>query len=246
MKQAIYLGVNVDHVAAVRQARGLSYPDPVHAALQAELAGADSITMHLRADRRHIQDHDVERFAASRQTKLNIEMAATPEMLEIALRIKPHHVCVVPENRQEITAIRGVDVEANRDELTDFISALQSAGIQSSIFIDPDEAHVEAAARIGAPCVQLHTGSYSEAVTHAELSTELARIMSSSDYAFSLGLTVNAGHGLHYDNVQSIAEIETINELRVGHSLITRALYWGLPTATSKMKRLMVEARHRQ
>ncbi|MFK8075321.1 MAG: pyridoxine 5'-phosphate synthase [Granulosicoccus sp.] len=245
MKQPIYLGVNVDHVAAVRQARGLSYPDPVHAALQAELAGADSITMHLRADRRHIQTHDVERFAASGQTKLNIEMAATAEMLEIAQRIKPHTVCIVPENRQEIDTIRGVDVTAKKDELSDFIDALQSAGIQSSIFIDPDESQVEAAARIGAPCVQLHTGYYTDTQTHIDLSTELSRIVTSSEYAFSLGLMVNAGHGLHYDNVQAIAEIETINELRVGHSLITRALYWGLPTATSKMKRLMVEARHR-
>lgn len=245
MKQPIYLGVNVDHVAAVRQARGLTYPDPVHAALQAELAGADSITMHLRADRRHIQTHDVERFAASGQTKLNIEMAATQEMLEIALRIKPHTVCIVPENRQEINTIHGVDVTVEKDALSDFIDALQAAGIQSSIFIDPNESQVEAAARIGAPCVQLHTGYYSDAQSHIDLSTELSRIVSSSEYAFSLGLMVNAGHGLHYDNVQSIAEIETINELRVGHSLITRALYWGLPTATSKMKRLMVEARHR-
>jgi len=245
LKQPINLGVNVDHVAALRQSRGLSYPDPVHAALQAELAGADSITMHLREDRRYIQDHDVERFAASGQTRLNMEMATTEEMLTLALRIKPHTVCFVPENRQELDASGGLDVTKNRDKMTEFVNELQNAGIHTSIFINPDETQVEAAARTGAPSVQLHTGEYSESKTPVEASTELTRIMSSSDYAFSLGLMVNAGHGLHYDNVQRIAEIETINELRVGHSLITRALYWGLPTAVSKMKRMMVEARHR-
>lgn len=245
MKQPIYLGVNVDHVAAVRQARGVSYPDPVHAALQAELAGADSITMHLRQDRQYIQDHDIERFSASGQTKLNLEIAATEEMLNFALRIKPDTVCLIPENRQNLETADGIDVLAQQDELTDYVASLQAAGIQTSIFIAPDQTQVEASARIGAPTVQLSTRSFSEADSYSVLSTEHTRLISSSDYAFSLGMMVNAGHGLHYDNVQSIAEIETINELRIGHSLITRALFWGLPTAINKMKRLMVEARHR-
>jgi len=245
LKQPIYLGVNVDHVAAVRQSRGLSYPDPVHAALQAELAGADSITMHLRGDRRYIQDHDVERFAASGQTRLNMEMAISEEMLKIALRIKPHTVCFVPENRQELDAGGGLDVSAHREQMTEYVGELQNAGIHTSIFIDPEENQVEASAHTGAPSVQLHTGEYSDSIAPIDRSAEISRLMSSSDYAFSLGLMVNAGHGLHYDNVQAVAEIEAINELRVGHSLITRALYWGLPTAISKMKRLMVEARHR-
>lgn len=245
MKQPIFLGVNVDYVAAVRQARGRSYPDPVHAALQAELAGADSITMHLRQDRRYIQDHDIERFAASGQTKLNLEIAATEEMLEIAIRVKPHTVCLVPENRQSWSAGDGLDVVSKQSEMHDLVNSLQAIGIQTSIFITPDQAQVEASARIGVPTVQLSTNSFSAASSYTDLSTEKNRLVSASDYAFSLGLMVNAGQGLHYDNVQTIAEIETINELRIGHSLITRALYWGLPTAISKMKRLMVEARHR-
>jgi len=245
VKQPIYLGVNVDHVAAVREARGLTYPDPVHAALQAELAGADSITMHLRQDRRYIQNHDIERFAASGQTKLNLEIAATEEMLNIALDTKPDTVCFVPENRQERDVSGGLDVVENQSKMSEFVSSLQSAGIQTSIFIAADQVQIEASARIGTPTVQLSTSSFSAASSYTDISTELTRLMSASDYAFSLGIMVNAGQGLHYDNVQTIAEIETINELRVGHSLITRALYWGLPTAINKMKRLMVEARHR-
>ncbi|MFT6641136.1 MAG: pyridoxine 5-phosphate synthase, partial [Flavobacteriaceae bacterium] len=155
MKQPIYLGVNVDHVAAVRQARGVSYPDPVHAALQAELAGADSITMHLRQDRRYIQDHDIERFAASGQTKLNLEIAATEEMLNIALRVKPDTVCLVPENRQDMNASDGIDVVSKQSEMSELVSSLQSEGIHTSIFIAPDQTQVEACARIGAPTVQL-------------------------------------------------------------------------------------------
>ena len=245
MKQPIYLGVNVDHVATVREARGCGYPDPVHAALQAELAGADGITMHLREDRRHVQDHDIERFAASTQTKLNLEIAATDEMRKIALAVKPKDVCLVPEKREELTTEGGLDVVSQQDFLSDYVASLQEAGIQTSLFIDPVEAQIEATARVGAPIVELHTGSYAETDTPAARTTELSRIISACDYAFSLGLIVNAGHGLHYDNVQSIAEIETINELNIGHSLVARALYWGLPTAVSKMKRLMVEARHR-
>ncbi len=245
MKQPIYLGVNVDHVATVREARGCGYPDPVHAALQSELAGADGITMHLREDRRHIQNHDIERYAASAQTKLNLEMAATDEMRKIALAVCPKDVCLVPEKREELTTEGGLDVLSQQDFMTDYVKSLQEAGMQTSLFIDPDEAQIEATARVGAPVVELHTGRYSNAESAGASTAELARIMSACDYAFSLGLIVNAGHGLHFDNVQAIAEIETINELNIGHSLIARALYWGLPTAVSKMKRLMVEARHR-
>ena len=245
MKQPIYLGVNVDHVATIREARGVRYPDPVHIALQAELAGADSITMHLRKDRQHVQDHDIERFVASAQTKLNLEMAPTAQMVELAICFGPRNVCFVPENRQERTTVQGINVVELSHELQDHVSAIQSAAISCAIFIDPDEQQIEASARLGAATVELNTGFYSAASTPGERSTELARVVSCCDYAYSLGMTVNAGHALHYDNVQAIAEIESINELGVGHSIVARALYAGIPAAVSKMKRLMVEARHR-
>lgn len=244
MKQGIFLGVNVDHVATVRQARGGLYPDPVHAALQAEFAGADSITMHLREDRRHIQDHDVERFATCTQSKLNLEIAAIDEMIDLALRIKPHDVCIVPEKREELTTEGGLDVIANQHKLKDQCQQLHEADIFVSLFIDPDEAQIEASARIGAPVIELHTGKYAEAKNDTERAAELANIVSASDYAFSLGMWVNAGHGLQFNNVQRIAEIETINELNIGHSLIARAMFTGLPEAVKEMKRLMVEARY--
>ena len=245
MKQPVLLGVNVDHVATVRQARGTRFPDPVHAALQAELAGADGITMHLREDRRHIQDDDIERFVACAQTKLNFECAATDEMRAIALRIKPADVCLVPEKREELTTEGGLDVLAQQDMLADHVAAFSEADIYTSMFIDPDEAQIEASARIGAPVIELHTGRYADARTRETRALELARLISACDYAFSLGLVVNAGHGLQYDNVQAIAEIESINELNIGHSLISRALFEGLPAAVSGMKRLIVAARHR-
>ncbi len=244
MKQPIFLGVNVDHVATVRQARGGLYPDPVHAALQAEFAGADGITMHLREDRRHIQDHDIERFAACTQSKLNLEIAATSEMMDIALRIKPHDVCIVPEKREELTTEGGLDVIAQQDKLKDCCAQLHEAGIFASLFIDPDEAQIETAARIGAPVIELHTGRYADAKNDTERAAELASIVSASDYAFSLGLLVNAGHGLQFNNVQRIAEVETIHELNIGHSLVARAMFTGLPDAVREMKRLMVEARY--
>lgn len=245
MKQPIYLGINVDHVASIREARAVRYPDPVHVALQAELAGADSITMHLRKDRRHVQDHDIERFVASAQTKLNLEIAPTSHMVDLALKFGPKNVCLVPENRQEHTVVKGIDVSQNSDELKDYVEAIQSTGISCTIFIDPKEEQIEATARLGAATVELNTGHYSATTTAIERSTELSRIVSCCDYAFSLGLWVNAGHGLHYDNVQAIAEIESINELGIGHSVVARALYAGIPAAVAKMKRLMVEARHR-
>lgn len=237
--------MNVNHVATVRQARQSTSPDPVHAALQAELAGADGITMQLREDRRHIQDHDIERFAHSCQTKLNLQFEASDGMREVALRIMPRDVTLVPENREELTTEGGLDISGNLSLYTEYVASLQQAGIQTALFINPEETQIEAAARVGAPVVELHTGRYANASSAAERTAELARIVSCCDYAFSLGLIVNAGHGLHYDNVQSVAEIEAISELTIGHSLIARALYWGLPTAVSKMKRMMVEARHR-
>lgn len=245
MKQPIHLCVNVNHVATVRQSRQSTSPDPVHAALQAELAGADGITMQLREDRRHIQDHDIERFAHSCQTKLNLQFEASDAMREIALGIMPRDVTLVPENREELTIEGGLNISADLPMYTEYVASLQQAGIQTALFINPEEMQIEAAARVGAPVVELHTGRYAYADSAAERTAELARIVSCCDYAFSLGLIVNAGHGLHYDNVQSVAEIESITELTIGHSLIARALYWGLPTAVSKMKRMMVEARHR-
>ncbi|MCL4146996.1 UNVERIFIED_CONTAM: hypothetical protein GTU68_064544, partial [Idotea baltica] len=238
------LGVNVDHVATVRQARGGLYPDPVHAALQAEIAGADGITMHLREDRRHIQDHDVERFAACTQSKLNLEIAATDEMLAIAKKVKPHDVCIVPEKREELTTEGGLDVIAQQSKLTTYCAELHEEGIAVSLFIDPDEAQIETAARIGAPVIEIHTGRFADAKNDTERASELAKIVSASDYAYSLGMWVNAGHGLQFNNIQRIAAIETIHELNIGHSLIARAMFTGLPEAVKEMKRLMVEARY--
>lgn len=245
VKQPIYLGVNVDHVAAIREARGVRYPDPVHVALQAELAGADSITMHLHKDRRHIQDHDVHRLVASAQTKLNLEIPPSEHFVKLALEFAPKNVCLVPENRQEGTQVQGLRVTEHSSNMKDYVEAVQAAGIPCAIFIDPEKEQIEASARLGAATVELNTGHFAATETAIERSTELSRFISCCDYAFSVGLTVNAGHGLHYDNVQAIAEIECINELGVGHSVVARALYAGIPDAVAKMKRLMVEARHR-
>lgn len=245
MKQPVHLGVNVDHVANIRQARGVRYPDPVHVALQAELSGADSITMHLRKDRAHIQDDDIRRYIASAQTKLNLEISATQHMIELALEFAPRNVCLVPENRQERTTVTGIDVRQNSQELKTYVHALQEAGISCTLFIDPLEQQIESTALIGAATVELNTGYYSAAKSVIARGDELSRIVTCCDYAYSLGLTINAGHGLHYDNVQAIAEIECIDEIGVGHSVVSRALYLGIPAAVAKMKRLMVEARHR-
>ena len=245
MKSTIYLGVNVDHIATLREARGTRYPDPVHAALQAELAGADSITMHLREDRRHIQDEDVKRFRGCAQTKLNIEMATTSEMLELAQEIKPEDVCLVPEKREELTTEGGLDVAGDQNRLTEYCAELNRANIQVSLFIDPSEAQIEATARVGAPVIELHTGQYAEAQTATERAAELGRIVRASELAYSLGLIVNAGHGLNYTNVQPIAQIEHINELNIGHSIVSQAAFTGIAEAVREMKRLMNEARHR-
>ena len=240
----ILLGVNVDHVATVRQARGCSYPDPVHAALQAEMAGADGITMHLREDRRHIQDSDIERFAAATQTKLNFEMAATDEMLAIALRVKPLDVCIVPENRQELTTEGGLDVANNANAITAMCGELANNDIRVSLFIAPDNTQIDATAEAGAPFIELHTGCYADAKSPAEKNTELKKITQAAEYAASIGLIVNAGHGLTRHNVAPIAAIPQIHELNIGHSLIADALFCGLPTAIKQMRSLMIEARH--
>ena len=243
MPNPILLGVNVDHVATVRQARGVSYPDPVHAALQAEMAGADGITMHLREDRRHIQDDDVERFAACTQTKLNFEMAATEEMLAIALRIKPLDVCVVPEKREELTTEGGLNVANNLNALTELCGEFNSNNIRTSLFIDPDRAQIDATAKAGAPFIELHTGAYAEATTPAEQQHELNKLQDASRYAASIGLVVNAGHGLTRFNVAPIAAIPEVHELNIGHSLIADALFMGLQPAVKQLRQLMLEAR---
>lgn len=239
----ILLGVNVDHVATIRQARGVSYPDPVHAALQAEMAGADGITMHLREDRRHIQDDDVYRFAACTQTKLNFEMAATAEMLQIALEIKPMDVCIVPEKREELTTEGGLDVAANANALTAMCGELADNNIRVSLFIDPGHAQIDATAKAGAPFIELHTGSYAEARTATSQQQELDKLISASEYAASLGIRVNAGHGLTRYNVAPIARIPQIHELNIGHSLIADAMFSGLPAAVKTMRQLMLDAR---
>ena len=244
MPNPILLGVNVDHVATVRQARGVSYPDPVHAALQAEMAGADGITMHLREDRRHIQDEDVERFAACTQTKLNFEMAATEEMLAIALRIKPLDVCVVPEKREELTTEGGLNVAGNTNALTELCSEFKDNDIRTSLFIDPAMEQIDATARAGAPFIELHTGAYAEAKTFTEQQSELQKIREAASYAASIGLIVNAGHGLTRFNVAPIAAIPEVHELNIGHSLIADALFMGLQPAIKQLRQLMLEARH--
>jgi pyridoxine 5-phosphate synthase len=236
------LGVNVDHVATLRQARRSPYPDPLHAALQAEHAGADSITVHLREDRRHIQDHDIERMALALQTRMNFEMAATPEMVGIATRIRPADVCLVPEKRTEVTTEGGLDVAGQESALRDCVAVLKSAGIRVSLFIDADEHQLEAALRTGAPVVELHTGAYAEARGEHQ-ARELARLQAGARHAAALGLVVNAGHGLHYHNVQPVAAIPQLVELNIGHAIIARALFDGLPAAVREMRRLMLEAR---
>lgn len=239
----IYLGLNIDHVATLRQARGTSYPDPIKAALDAEMAGADSITLHLREDRRHIQDEDVARISAMRQTKVNLEMAATEEMVKIACQFQPEDICLVPEKREELTTEGGLDVASQMPWLTDVCGRLADAGCRVSLFIDPDETQIEAAKEVGAPVIELHTGTYAELTDPVAIDAELERIRHATQYATRLGLVVNAGHGLHYHNVQAIAAIKEIEELNIGHAIIAQAVFSGLPQAVREMKRLMVESR---
>ncbi|WP_116813725.1 pyridoxine 5'-phosphate synthase [Steroidobacter cummioxidans] len=238
----LHLGVNVDHVATLRQARRTTYPDPLFAALIAEQAGADSITIHLREDRRHIQDRDVRMCKDALQTRLNLEMAATDEMVRIALEVRPPDVCLVPEKRTEITTEGGLDVLGQQDSLQKVCARLAEAGIRVSLFIDPEPAQLEAAVRVGAPVVELHTGAYAEAIGE-QRAKELNRIQVAARHAAKLGLTVHAGHGLHYHNVQPIAAIAEIVELNIGHAIVAHAVIHGLATAVSEMKRLMLQAR---
>ena len=240
--RSIALGLNIDHVATLRQARRARYPDPVHAALAAEMAGADSITLHLREDRRHIQDHDVHALKSLLQTRMNLEMAVTDEMVSIAGEVQPADCCLVPERRQEITTEGGLDVASQIDRVRKATAALSARGIRVALFIDPDLHQIEAAAQIGAAAVELHTGAYADA-TGSQQATELERLHAGARHASSLGLEVHAGHGLNYHNVQPVAAIREIVELNIGHAIVARAIFDGLPTAVRQMKALMVAAR---
>lgn len=232
----ITLGVNIDHIATIRQARRTTEPDPVAAAVFAELGGADGITVHLREDRRHIQDRDVRILRETVQTHLNLEMAPTAEMIAIALEIKPDYVTVVPEKREEVTTEGGLDVAGDLSRMTQLVEKLQGAGIPVSWFIDPEETQIKAAAETGAQLIELHTGRYAEAKTEATRKEELAHLTQASDRALSLGLRLNAGHGLTYQNVYPIACIPGMEELNIGHSIISRAVLVGLERAVREMK----------
>jgi len=238
----ISLGVNIDHVATLRQARRGRHPDPVHAALSAEIAGADSITLHLREDRRHIQDHDVRALRGLLHTRMNLELAVTDEMLAIAAEVRPADCCFVPERRQEITTEGGLDVTAQAARVRDATTRLRQAGVRVALFIDPDPRQVEAAAHAGAPVIELHTGAYA-AAPGASAATELERLRAAARLGSSLGLEIHAGHGLNYRNVQPVAALREIVELNIGHALIAHALFVGLPAAVREMKALMVAAR---
>ena len=242
VRRAIALGVNVDHVATVRQARRGSHPDPVHAALVAEQSGADSITMHLREDRRHIQDRDLAALQSLMQTHLNLEMAVTDEMIRIALGLRPSDCCLVPEKRAEITTEGGLDVRGGIKAVRDATQTLVRAGIRVSLFIDPDESQLEAAVEAGAQAVELHTGRYAEA-SGGQRAVELRRLVRAAHTAAEMGLRVNAGHGLDYHNVQPVAAIPEIVELNIGHAIVARALFSGLAAAVREMKALMLAAR---
>ncbi|WP_105167903.1 pyridoxine 5'-phosphate synthase [Pseudoalteromonas sp. T1lg23B] len=239
----ILLGVNVDHIATLRQARGTSYPDPAHAASVAEHAGADGITIHLREDRRHIQDRDVYVMAKTIQTRMNLEIAVTDEMLAIAQEVKPEYVCLVPEKREELTTEGGLDVIGNQQKITDAVRTLSDAGIKVSLFIDADKTQIDAAKATGAPYIEIHTGAYADAHNDEEQAAELERIREGVKYAHGLGIIVNAGHGLHYHNVKPIAQMSEIYELNIGHAIVARAAIDGLEKAVRDMKRLMLEAR---
>ena len=242
MYNRVLLGVNVDHVATLRQARGTRYPDPVQAALEAEQAGADGITIHPREDRRHIQDRDVFILRDTLATRMNLEMAVTDAMIAFALQVKPQHCCLVPEKREELTTEGGLDVVGQEARVKQACERLGTAGIQVSLFIDADPAQIEAAARCGAPAIEIHTGHYAEATTEAQLHQELERVRRGVEQARSLNLVVNAGHGLNYHNVEPIAAIAGINELNIGHSIIARALFSGLQGAVREMKALIDRA----
>ena len=238
----IQLGVNIDHIATLRQARGTRYPDPVKAAMDVEQAGADSITLHLREDRRHIQERDVYIIKDVLQTKMNLEMAVTDAMLLIAAKVQPEDCCLVPEKREELTTEGGLDVAAQIDKITDACQQLAEANIRVSLFIDADKAQIDAAAQVKAPVIEIHTGHYAD-YQGIQQEQEFERIREGILYAKSLGLQVNAGHGLHYHNVQAIAALTDLEELNIGHAIIAQALFIGLPAAVKEMKELMIGAR---
>lgn len=238
----IHLGVNIDHVATLRQARGTPYPRPADAVVIAERAGADSITVHLREDRRHIQDADLPAIAAVMHTHMNLELAVTDEMLGIACEFAPSDCCLVPERREELTTEGGLDVAGQAGRVRDACARLADAGIRVSLFIDPDERQLEAAVACGAPVVELHTGAYADA-EGKQRAAELQRIAGAAAFGDRLGLIINAGHGLNYDNVGDIAALAQIVELNIGHAIVARAVFDGLGVAVSEMKRLMTEAR---
>ena len=240
---AALLGVNIDHVATLRQARGTTYPDPVNAALICEQAGAEGITLHLREDRRHIQDDDVRRMRPALKTRMNLELAVTDEMIAFAKEIKPQHVCFVPEKRQEVTTEGGLDVVGNFDAVKAATQELAAIGCDVSLFIDADFAQIDAAVACGAPTIEIHTGAYADAETPEAQQAELERIIKGAEYAVSKGLVVNAGHGLNLDNVTPIAAIPQIHELNIGHSLIADAVFVGLAQAVQEMKAVIKAAR---
>ncbi|MEM5443532.1 pyridoxine 5'-phosphate synthase [Serratia marcescens] len=239
----LLLGVNIDHIATLRNARGTQYPDPVQAAFIAEQAGADGITVHLREDRRHITDRDVRLLRQTIQTRMNLEMAVTDEMLGIAIELKPHFCCLVPEKREEVTTEGGLDVAGQLDKMGVAVERLAQAGILVSLFIDPDHRQIDAAVAVGAPYIEIHTGAYAEAQGELAVQAELRRIAVAAAYAAEKGLKVNAGHGLTYHNVQPIAALPEMHELNIGHAIIGQAVMCGLSAAVADMKVLMREAR---
>ena len=238
----IALGINIDHVATLRQARRARYPDPVHAALAAEMAGADLITLHLREDRRHIQIHDVRTLKEMVKTRMNLEMAVTDEMLDIARHVRPPDCCLVPEKRQEITTEGGLDAASQVQRLKEAVSILVGTGIRVALFIDPDPRQIEAAVQIGAPVVELHTGAYADS-SGSQQATELQRLLAAAKLASSMGLEVHAGHGLNYHNVLPVAAIPEIVELNIGHAIVARAVFDGMAAAVRDMRALMLSAR---
>ena len=238
----IKLGVNIDHVATLRQARGTTYPNPIDAALLAESAGADAITLHLREDRRHIQDADVEILRELLTTRMNLESAVTDEMIAIALRIKPQDVCLVPERREELTTEGGLDVVRHFDQVKRACGILADGGILVSLFIDADRSQINAAANTGAPKIEIHTGGYADAQSVELQQSELRSIREAVDYGLNKGLVVNAGHGLNYQNVQAIASIPGVSELNIGHVIVAQAIFAGFEQAVREMKRLIHEA----
>ena len=241
--EQILLGVNIDHVATLRQARGTRYPDPIQAAIEAEQAGADAITLHLREDRRHIQERDVVMLKDILLTRMNLEMAVTEEMIAIAERLQPQDVCLVPERRQELTTEGGLDVAGQLSRVSDACVRLVEAGVRVSLFIDADLKQVEAAQQCGAPVIEIHTGHFADATTAQQRQVELQRIVQAVNHGVQVGLQVNAGHGLNYQNVATIAALPEIRELNIGHAIVARAVFTGLQKAVREMKRLMQVAR---